>query len=534
MSKIFFRQIPKGAKVLAIGNIFRSKNPGSFWRVASLLEVNDQVQSKTFNPELACLLGVGRVFIQEENEPYVSKGYRQTLSLPDIDSWQERPLGECHRLARPLARMPEVAHQKCFVFEVAGITYWLPKFELARKLFFHAGFLSRAAFEPNGLDMLFTVTREEGVIHINTPAKTGAPARILQNEAYRNHLSWLLLDPEVKRSFESIWQCLNEAKPDDKSGYLRRQFDFHPPSCVSGVEIVALGPLDWESKEMLVWEIKALKGLKWMCFQEVQFHHPALKLSVSGELGGARPPSSNSDSIELDGERDTNEDKTRQLLDLPPEAFSFQGHCRTRAVYQGQRGSRLGQKQEGELLPGDGAHLGLCDDVTGGELAPAELQQLDDPAEQQSYPNRFESLKEIIKEIAKQPDIELLAMVVKPLPHVPRRGHHLMEDGTPRCYLVAHFRLSSGQERFLLEVDTSDNKKRLSTRIVRMMPGVDAAQAITQILKDTVQASLRWPMSIQKFCDGNEPVHHPKEDPHNLVMRQQSWLMRLIQGVRSD
>ncbi len=85
-----------------------------------------------------------------------------------------------------------------------------------------------------------------------------------------------------------------------------------------------------------------------------------------------------------------------------------------------------------------------------------------------------------------------------------------------------------------MEVDTSDNKKRLSTRIVRMMPGVDAAQAITQILKDTVQASLRWPMSIQKFCDGNEPVHHPKEDPHNLVMRQQSWLMRLIQGVRSD
>ena len=71
MSKILFRQIPKGAKVLAIGNIFRSKNPGSSWRVASLLEVNDQVERKTFNPELACLLGVGRVFTQEENEPYV-------------------------------------------------------------------------------------------------------------------------------------------------------------------------------------------------------------------------------------------------------------------------------------------------------------------------------------------------------------------------------------------------------------------------------------------------------------------------------
>ena len=85
-------------------------------------------------------------------------------------------------------------------------------------------------------------------------------------------------------------------------------------------------------------------------------------------------------------------------------------------MYHGQRVSRLGQKQEGELLPGDGVLFGLCDDVTGGELAPAELQQLDDPAEQQSYPNRFESLKEIIKEIAKQPDIEPVSYTHLTLP----------------------------------------------------------------------------------------------------------------------
>ena len=38
--KILFRQIPQGAKLLAIGNLFRSLSPGSSWRVASLLEVN--------------------------------------------------------------------------------------------------------------------------------------------------------------------------------------------------------------------------------------------------------------------------------------------------------------------------------------------------------------------------------------------------------------------------------------------------------------------------------------------------------------
>ncbi len=54
-----------------------------------------------------------------------------------------------------------------------------------------------------------------------------------------------------------------------------------------------------------------------------------------------------------------------------------------------------------------------------------------------------------------------------------------------------------------------------------------------QILKDTVQASLRWPASIETFCDVNEPVHHPKEDLNNLAVRQQSWLQRLLLCVRS-
>ena len=532
MSKILFRLLPQGAKLLAIGNLFRSLSPGSSWRVASLLEVNGDVRSHTFGSEMACLLGVGREFIQEENEPYISRGFRRALSLPALDRWQERLLGECPRLAKRLAKHQEIVNQKCFVFDVGGITYWLPKFELARKLFFHASFLSRASFEPNGLDMLFTVIRDAGVIHIKTPAKTGAPACLLQNEAYRNHLSWLLLNQDAKRSFESIWQCLNEGMPKNTTGYLRRQFDFHPPSCVSGVELVALGPLDWESKDMLIWEIKSLKGLEWSCLQEIQFHHPALKLSVSGGLGGNQTPNTMGGIVELDGNVDTNEDKVRQLLDMPIEEFTFRGYRQTRAIYEGQRASRFGQKLEGEALPGDGTLLGLCDDVTGGDIAPGELQQLEEPQEEQEFPNRFELLQKVIHEMAGQSDIELLSMVVRPLPLVPRRGYHLMEDGTPRCYLKAHFRLKTGLERFLLEVDTTDNKKRLSTRILQIKPTVAPMLAVTLILKDTLQASLRWPASIDTFCDVNEPIHHPKGDLHNLAARQQNWLQRLLRCVR--
>ncbi|WP_324047158.1 Tn7-like element transposition protein TnsE [Aeromonas caviae] len=296
-----------------------------------------------------------------------------------------------------------------------------------------------------------------------------------------------------------------------------------------------LGPLDWDSKEILVWEIKTLQGLELNCFQPILFHHPALKLSVSGEGGGTRNPSSSSDDIILDGEEDTDEDKDRQLLELPMEGLSFRGQRHTRAVYQGQRSSRFGQKLEGEELPGDGTLLGLCDDVTGGDIPPTELQQLEGQQEEQQeaevFPNRFELLKEIIKQIANEPDIDLLELEVKPLPQVLRRSYHQMDDGSPRCYLMARFRLLDRQEKYLLEIDTSDNKKSMSTRVIVMRPSIDPVQGITQILKDVVKSSMRWPVSMRSHCATNESIHHPKND-FNLSDRQLSWQQRVLMCLR--
>lgn len=131
--------------------------------------------------------------------------------------------------------------------------------------------------------MIFSVQREQDAIHIHTPAKTGAPARLLQMESYRDLFSWLLLSDGVKQSFESIWRCLNQEQSSSGGRYTRWQFNFEPPATISGVSMDVLGPLDWDSKEMLVWEIKTLQGLELNCFQPIAFHHPALKLSVSGE-----------------------------------------------------------------------------------------------------------------------------------------------------------------------------------------------------------------------------------------------------------
>mgnify|MGYP003505941855 FL=1 len=146
MNRTVFRQIPNGSRLLAVGNFFRASTQAAEWRLAALFERNGQLQLQRFAQEMSCVLAVGREFLGEEGAPYRPSGFKKTVVLPAIDTWRERPLGECPRLARRLAANPEISGQRCFVFEVDGLIVWLPKFELARKMFFHAAFIVRAAF----------------------------------------------------------------------------------------------------------------------------------------------------------------------------------------------------------------------------------------------------------------------------------------------------------------------------------------------------------------------------------------------------
>ena len=282
MRKTYFKQIPKDAKLLALGNFFRSDNVTSFWRLATSFRNKQQaIDNIKLNIETACILGVGREFVQEENFPYTSMKFTRDIILPDINTWVELPLGRCPRLSNELANIPEVAAQKCFVFEFAGSKVWLPKFELARKLFFHTGFLARAAFTPNGLAQLFTVIKDEekGATYIKTQSSTGVPAKYIRHQDYRQFFTWLMLNPEAKESFETIWGYLCNEQVRTNS-YWRWQFNFNPPSFLTGLKITARGPFNKETGEMLVWELAALHNLPNQAKGEVEFFHPKIKKPV--------------------------------------------------------------------------------------------------------------------------------------------------------------------------------------------------------------------------------------------------------------
>ncbi|WP_367620086.1 Tn7-like element transposition protein TnsE [Microbulbifer thermotolerans] len=65
-------------------------------------------------------------------------------------------------------------------------------------------------------------------------------------------------------------------------------------------------------------------------------------------------------------------------------------------------------------------------------------------------------------------------------------------------YLLARFGLPNDRERYLLEVDTSENCKCLSTRVVEFDTGIDDKKAIAVTLRSTIKASLPWIRTIAK------------------------------------
>lgn len=379
MSRTLFRQIPPGSKLLAVGNFYRKSSLDDRWRLGAIFERDGESQLQRFSLETACILAVGREFPGEDGAPYRLGGFKKTLVLPAISTWQEKSLGSCPRLQRRLAANPEISGQRCFVFETSGVTVWMPKFELARKLFFHAAFMARAAFEPNGLDMIFTIYKNGGDYHIHTPAKTGAPSRLLRIKEYRDHFSWLLLSQGVRRSFESIWSSLNQEqeKAQKNSVYARWKFDFQPYASLAGVRIDVRGAFDSNSNQLLIWEIEKLSGLRFSHHGDIYFHHPSFKLPASGQGAGRVPAGPRGGDVEVDVEEDPADEQDAQLIHLPLDSIVIDGRVNTKISYDGERARSNGRRVDDiELSSGEIKTVGVADPVSGGSIAPGEFQNL--------------------------------------------------------------------------------------------------------------------------------------------------------------
>lgn len=478
-------------------------------------------------------MGLGRKFMQNTEQLYTSSGFHQTLTFPPVEQWEDALLGDCPRLAKRLAAKSEVANQRCFVFTSGGVKVWLPKLELARKLFFHAGFMIRAAYLPNGLDNLFQMRlgADKLSYDVFTPSRTGVPIAFLKQPAYREFFSWLLVNKDIRNSFESIWQALN-SEQTIKNGYCRWVFNFNPPTSIAGVEAMFRGIYNHEEKEMLVWEIASLSGLPHNSLRTVIFSHPQLKQPVkNGDADGGGAGGGSPTAIEIDTENEPSEDNERVRIELPSESLSFDREIKTKVNYKGQKGYP-GGKGVGESLSNDGAVQAVStkDDVIDGCGRASDFDQLGlgQEGDTNRYAERFTALIDVIQQLSKDQRLEYLGTKIEPLPLVKRCSYHKMNDEQPRCYLLAKFKRADGELRYILDIDTSDGARAISTLILHSCP--DFNELLEKTLVLTLRKSLRWHVAKPLTFIA---VKHPEfkmQDALN-TKRIESWVVRLMSSL---
>ena len=121
------------------------------------------------------------------------------------------------------------------------------------------------------------------------------------------------------------------------------------------------------------------------------------------------------------------------------------------------------------------------------------------------------------------------------LPNIQGHSKHIKTDGNPRCVAEVIFKLNQ-QDIVILEVDTSDNKKALSTRVLSVKnlnqwDQTDRAKALELV----VTQCLRWPKGIFKnICYKNSTLNHPRMDSKRQEISDQEltgWRKRLESNI---
>lgn len=112
-----------------------------------------------------------------------------------------------------------------------------------------------------------------------------------------------------------------------------------------------------------------------------------------------------------------------------------------------------------------------------------------------------------------------------------------MSGGSPRAIKAVRLRHKS-VEVVLLEVDTSDGIKMLSTKMIFGVDDRDWAKQFAQIRKGVVSQSISWPNKLlddlfdeHNHVGINHPKHQGAEIGNILQESLEGWAFRIYHGI---
>lgn len=308
MNSFIYRNMYRGIKILAFGKFYSNPKFLSGWGVSVILEG----RGGALYEETLCvsnLIDCGAIFkfSSEDVIKYDSHKFVASFKFPPVAEWDDSNLLDCPAAPNFLGDANDFFNQRSFCFDAYGIRIWLPKLELAGRMFFHYQTLISSAFVPSGLDFNFCMIKCDHAIEIHAISKIGVSSWVFDDKSYREHLAWLLTEKDVRDSFNSIWSCMNQEKTLRSDSRYEWDFNFVPPTSLSGTKVTVMGCFSPDKKHLLIWEIVKIE-IAVAANTKFVFYHPDLKLNNNAALNNAScfpSPSIPADSIHFLGGVDT-------------------------------------------------------------------------------------------------------------------------------------------------------------------------------------------------------------------------------------
>lgn len=519
--------IKDNSRVKEFGSVYRRLD-GSDWRINISLDPGQH--KKNFAISQLTVLARRRVLNATEN--FKPAGYPSTIQVDDATMWSHRRIREC-----PIKNVSEQEDQGqwCFSFKFEGIEFFLPQIELARVLFFHSAYMTRLAMLPNGLSEEFDIQPgdEPDTTEIHILPTSTLPLKARGDHEQRRVLAWILLDDEVRRSFSSIAQHqLSEG--EESNGHRRWKFRFDPPT-LPNVELTMRGQFQKESRTFFVYEIDSVENLTVQSSTTVEFFDPRFAEQQASKGAGAQDASAPVNQPLIDDEELPSLDSEEYILDVPSVKLSFsQPVMTTRKACNGRRRSGAEKSEETESETGDDQTDVSTDEPTiRGQLPAAGFDAIDDQSDDlHLYARKFEAFSAMV-ELLRTKGCREVCGGIRKLPVIAGYSKHLLEDGNPRC-ISFHLLAKRGKSYVLLEVDTSDNKNRLSTLLLKQpSPHFDWQAEIATLEQYLLRKSLNWPTSHLKllFPDHHKRISHPRTPLGNNGLLESSSLQHWADRV---
>lgn len=405
----------------------------------------------------------------------------------------------------------------------------IPKFELARVLFFYNGYLATSALQERALDLDFNTSFIDGKHIIKVLPHCSLKPIDFKDEILRGHLAWLLLNDEVRQSYDSIYKHLMQ-ETTHNGDYENWIFNFTPP-LLKNIKVRARFYID-QNDVYRVDEILSITNLTSSIDADVHFtgeHFVDTVVSTNPHATKVTiKPKGDGGSYTVDDESEADVDKSKQIIPTPQVSLQFNNPIKTTVTYKKKR-SQKGPKlvdEEGENSEPKTTTVATDEATMHGNVAQGDYRSSESNTEQTV--NNLEDYKyfyKLIEELRVKYSIRS-----HPLPKVKGFRRHRIERNRPRIMIEARFQYDN-QHFSVFEIYTLDINKRLSTLIVR----VDSYEQLEmqKFMTSIVKSSISWREAdlLGKHRTLNHPIGFYEHELDEEML--QKWLNGLERALDS-